>query len=163
MYDLGIRRPVLRNRSAQPNRLYKVPNPEYARLLEERGIRTPAGFGGQGGGPPPGITGGGPGAGLGTAGGGNLEPESGGGGAPGGGLGFGAPGTGGGAGGAQGMPEIKDAQGNVVPPDFPAQKFDFIVQFAWKPGELASVTGPSAPSAPAPVAPAGGMEPESGG
>ena len=168
MYDLGIRRPVLRNRSAQPNRLYKVPNPEYARLLEERGIRTPAGFGGQGGGPPPGITGGGPGAGLGTAGGGNLEPESGGGGlgaggAPGGGLGFGAPGAGGGAGGAQGMPEIKDAQGNVVPPDFPAQKFDFIVQFAWKPGELASVTGPSAPSAPAPVAPAGGMEPESGG
>ncbi|MCE2813427.1 MAG: pilus assembly protein PilM [Planctomycetaceae bacterium] len=168
MYDLGIRRPVLRNRSAQPNRLYKVPNPEYARLLEERGIRTPAGFGGQGGGPPPGITGGGPGAGLGTAGGGNLEPESGGGGlgaggAPGGGLGFGAPGTSGGAGGAQGMPEIKDAQGNVVPPDFPAQKFDFIVQFAWKPGELASVTGPSAPSAPAPVAPAGGMEPESGG
>lgn len=168
MYDLGVRRPVLRNRSAQPNRLYKVPNPEYARLLEERGIRTPAGFGGQGGGPPPGITGGGPGAGLGTAGGGNLEPESGGGGlgaggAPGGGLGFGGPGAGGGAGGAQGMPEIKDAQGNVVPPDFPAQKFDFIVQFAWKPGELASVTGPSAPSAPAPVAPAGGMEPESGG
>lgn len=164
MYDLGVRRPVLRNRSAQPNRLYKVSNPEYARLLEERGIRPPAGFGTAGGGPPPGLTGGGPGAGLGTAGGGNLEPESGGGGAgAGGGFGVGGgPGVGG-AGGGQAMPEIKDAQGNVVPPDFPAQKFDFIVQFAWKPGELANTTGPSAPSAPAPVAPAGGMEPESGG
>ncbi len=177
MYDLGVRRPVLRNRSAQPNRLYKVPNPEYYRLLEERGIRVPGGtgFGAGGGGPSltgsgtgGGGLGGGPSLGAGGPGvgpGGGSEPESGDGGLGlGGGLGTGGGVAGGGGigGGQQGPIEIKDAQGNVVPPNFPAPKFDFIVQFAWKPGELASITGPAAASAPAAAAPAGGAEPESG-
>jgi type IV pilus assembly protein PilM len=173
MYDLGVRRPVLRNRNAQPNRLYKVPNPEYFRLLEERGIRVPGGtgFGAGGGGPSltgsgtgGGGLGGGPSLGAGGPGvgpGGGSEPESGDGGLGlGGGLGTG--GGGGIGGGQQGPIEIKDAQGNVVPPNFPAPKFDFVVQFAWKPGELASITGPAAAAAPAAAAPAGGAEPESG-
>ncbi|MBU6386361.1 MAG: pilus assembly protein PilM [Planctomycetes bacterium] len=173
MYDLGVRRPVLINRTAQPKRDFKVPNPEYIRLLEERGIRAPAGFGtgGPGGGPSltgSGGFGGGPSLGAGGAAGGGSEPESGGGLGLGGGLGTGGgvagggP-SGGGAGGGTSLPEIKDAQGNIVPPDFPAPKFDFVVQFAWKPGELANITGPAAASAPAPAAPAGGFEPESGG
>jgi len=172
MFDLGVRRPVLINRTAQPKRDNKVPNPEYIRLLEERGIRAPAGFG-SGGGSGPSLTGGGfgggPSLGAGGAAGGGSEPESGGGLGLGGGLGTGGgvaggggP-AGGGGGGGPVMPEIKDAQGNIVPPDFPAPKFDFIVQFAWKPGDLAKITGPSAPTAPAAVAPAGGFEPESGG
>ena len=151
MYDLGVRRPVLRNRNAQPNRLYKVPNPEYFRLLEERGIRVPGGtgFGAGGGGPSltgsgtgGGGLGGGPSLGAGGPGvgpGGGSEPESGDGGLGlGGGLGTGGGVAGGGGigGGQQGPIEIKDAQGNVVPPNFPAPKFDFVVQFAWKPGEL---------------------------
>ena len=176
MYDLGVRRPILINRTSQPKRDFKVPNPEYIRLLEERGIRPPAGFGtgGPGGGPSltgGGAFGGGPSLGAGGAAGGGYEPESGEGGlglggglGTGGGVAGGGP-SGGGFGGSGGaaMPEIKDDQGNVVPPDFPAPKFDFVVQFAWKPGDLANVTGPSAPSAPAAVAPAGGYEPESDG
>jgi type IV pilus assembly protein PilM len=167
MYDLGVRRPVLINRTAQPKRDFKVPNPEYIRLLEERGIRAPAGFGtgGPGGGPSltgSGGFGGGPSLGAGGAAGGGSEPESGGGLGTGGGVAGGGP-SGGGAGGGTSLPEIKDAQGNIVPPDFPAPKFDFVVQFAWKPGELANITGPAAASAPAPAAPAGGFEPESGG
>jgi type IV pilus assembly protein PilM len=168
MYDLGVRRPVLRNRTAQPNRLHKISNPEYFRLMEERGLRPPAGFGSGGGGPSltgsgGGAFGGGPSLGAGGAAGGGSEPESGGGlGAGGGVAGGGGPAGGGASGGGTALPELKDAQGNVVPPDFPAPKFDFVVQFAWKPGELATVTGPAAASAPAPAAPAGGAEPESG-
>ena len=73
--------------------------------------------------------------------------------------GFGGPGGGGGGGNVP--KEIKDAQGNVVPPDFEAQKFEFIVQFAWKPGELANATGPAAAAAAPPPMPASSMEPES--
>ena len=128
-------------------------------------MRPPAGFGSGGGGPSltgsgGGAFGGGPSLGAGGTAGGGSEPESG---AGGGVAGGGGP-AGGGAsgGGGTALPELKDAQGNVVPPDFQAPKFDFVVQFAWKPGELATVTGPAAASAPAPAAPAGGMEPESG-
>jgi len=157
MYDLGIRRPVLRNRAAQPNRLYRVPNPEYVRLLEEKGLAPKAGGGGQG----LGLGSGGPGfgAGLGTGGGSGASLSGGEGGGAGLGLG-GGPGRGGSGGGPTKEP-LKDAQGNVVPPDFEAPKFDFIVQFAWKPGDLANVTGPAAAAAAAAPAPMSNFESES--
>jgi len=157
MYDLGVRRPVLRNRAAQPNRLFRLPNPEYVRLMEERGLAPKGGAGGLGlgsGGPNFGS------AGLGTGGSGaSLDGEGPGGGA---GLGLGGgPGRGGSQGGSNKEP-LKDDQGNLVPADFEAPKFDFIVQFAWKPGALATVTGPAVAASAAPsAAPAGNFEEES--
>jgi hypothetical protein len=44
---------------------------------------------------------------------------------------------------------LKDASGKVVPPDFEAPKFDFIVQFAWKSVELGGVPATSVVVAPA--------------
>ncbi len=172
LFDLGIRRPILRNKDAKPDYTFRVPNPEYLRLLEEQGIKAPGAgggvpgsgiSGGTGGGPGFGVAGGtGGGAGSGIAGGtggagtnGDDEPESGDGGI--GGRG-GSPSFGNTA--APGKP-LKDASGKIVPPDFEAPKFDFVVQFAWKPGELGSITGPAI-AAPAPAAVSGapgeGME-----
>jgi type IV pilus assembly protein PilM len=159
MYDLGVRRPVLRNRAAQPNRLFRLPNPEYVRLMEERGLAPKGGTGGLGlgsGGPNFGS------AGLGTGGSG-ASLDGGGPGGPGGGGGLGlggGPGRGGSQGGSNKEP-LKDDQGNLVPADFEAPKFDFIVQFAWKPGALATVTGPAVAAPAAASAPAGNFEGES--
>jgi hypothetical protein len=44
---------------------------------------------------------------------------------------------------------LKDASGNIVPPDFEAPKFEFIVQFAWKSGELGGVPAVAVVAAPA--------------
>lgn len=165
MYDLGIRRPVLRNKDDRPNYAYRVPNPEYLKILEERGIKPSTGLGSAGGKPSFGGAGkpsfGGTGGGGGASGAGTMEEESGGSGAN----------TGGGAGGAGGNAppapgeSIKDAEGKDVPPDFEAPRFEFVIQFAWKPGDLATMTGPAvaAPAAQAPPAQAFEGESESGG
>jgi type IV pilus assembly protein PilM len=152
LFDLGIRRPVLRNKDSKPNYAFRMPNPEYLRILEEKGgLPASAGPGGGsrpgfGGGVRPGFGGGG-GTGA-SLGGGDDESEAGSGGS--GGAGFG----GGGAAAPSGSEPIKDAAGNIVPPDFEAPKFEFIVQFAWKPGDLMSATGPAvAAPAPAPAVP----------
>jgi type IV pilus assembly protein PilM len=150
LFDLGIRRPILRNKNAKPDKNFRMPNPDYFRLLEEKGLITrgssgPGGVGqgfGQGfgmGGPKFGGRGGGGsmGAGLGAPGagmGGSDEGDEG-------------PGGGGFQSSSKSRPAvgepIKDSSGKVVVPDFPAPRYDFIVQFAWKPGELANVTGPA--------------------
>ncbi|MFN9603729.1 MAG: hypothetical protein ACK6A7_09835, partial [Planctomycetota bacterium] len=133
LFDLGIRRPILRNKNAKPDKTFRMPNPDYFRLLEEKGLVTPgsSGAGGVGmaGGPKFGGRGGGSmGAGLGASGfgmgsGGEEDP---------GGGGFQL--------GSRGQPALgeplKDSSGKVVVPDFPAPRYDFIVQFALKPGEL---------------------------
>jgi len=124
--------------------------------MEERGLAPKGGAGGLGlgsGGPNFGS------AGLGTGGSGaSLDGEGPGGGA---GLGLGGgPGRGGSQGGSNKEP-LKDDQGNLVPADFEAPKFDFIVQFAWKPGALATVTGPAVAAPAAASAPAGNVEGES--
>ncbi|MFN9712208.1 MAG: pilus assembly protein PilM, partial [Planctomycetota bacterium] len=143
LFDLGIRRPILRNKNAKPDKTFRMPNPDYFRLLEEKGLVTPgsSGAGGVGmaGGPKFGGRGGGSmGAGLGASGfgmgsGGEEDP---------GGGGFQL--------GSRGQPALgeplKDSSGKVVVPDFPAPRYDFIVQFAWKPGELSSITGPAVAS-----------------
>jgi hypothetical protein len=55
---------------------------------------------------------------------------------------------------------LKDANGNVIPREFDAPKFDFVVQFAWKPRDLAAAqTGavaaaPAAPTTAGPTPPA---------
>lgn len=157
MFDLGIRRPVLRNKDDRPNYAYRVPNPDYFKILEERGIAPPTGLGGGGGKPSFGGSSskpsfGGTGGGGGGSGAGMMSEDDGNTGATG--LGGGL--FGGNTGAAQNPAEpIKDAAGNVVPMDFEAPRFDFVVQFAWKPGDMANVTGPAAaapaaqPSAPA--------------
>ena len=158
MYDLGVRRPVLRNKDARPDYKYRVRNPEYDRILVERGITPPSAggalggggkpsFGGTGGKPSFGGTGGGGGSGAGTM----MEEEGSGGNLAGGGFGGGA--LGGGAASVNPSEPIKDAAGNLVPMDFEAPKFEFVVQFAWKPGDLATATGPAvaAPAAAPPT------------
>lgn len=160
MYDLGVRRPVLRNKDARPDYKYRARNPEYDRILVERGITPPSAggalggggkpsFGGTGGKPSFGGTGGGGGGGSGA--GTMMEEEGGGGNLAGGGFGGGA--LGGGAASANPSEPIKDAAGNLVPMDFEAPKFEFVVQFAWKPGDLATATGPAvaAPAAAPPT------------
>ena len=157
MYDLGVRRPVLRNKDARPDYKYRVRNPEYDRILVERGITPPSAggalggggkpsFGGTGGKPSFGGTGGG-GSGAGTM----MEEEGSGGNLAGAGFGGGA--LGGGAASVNPSDPIKDAAGNLVPMDFEAPKFEFVVQFAWKPGDLATATGPAvaAPAAAPPT------------
>ena len=157
MYDLGVRRPVLRNKDARPDYKYRVRNPEYDRILVERGITPPSAggalggggkpsFGGTGGKPSFGGTGGG-GSGAGTM----MEEEGSGGNLAGAGFGGGA--LGGGAASVNPSEPIKDAAGNLVPMDFEAPKFEFVVQFAWKPGDLATATGPAvaAPAAAPPT------------
>lgn len=151
LFDLGIRRPILRNKNAKPDKNYRMPNPDYFRLLEEKGLIAPGaggpgglgqGFGqgfGMGGGSKFGGRGGGSmGAGLGGAGMGSSDE------------GDEGPGGGGFQSGSKNRPAagepLKDSTGKVVVPDFPAPRFDFIVQFAWKPGELANVTGPAVAS-----------------
>lgn len=155
MYDLGVRRPVLRNKDARPDYKFRVRNPEYDRILLERGITPPSAgggkpsFGGTSGGKPSfgGTGGGGGGSGAGTM----MEEEGGGGNLAGGGFGGGA--LGGGTSAANPLEPIKDAAGNLIPMDFEAPRFEFVVQFAWKPGDLATATGPAvaAPAAPPPV------------
>ena len=158
MYDLGVRRPVLRNKDARPDYKYRVRNPEYDRILVERGITPPSAggalggggkpsFGGTGGKPSFGGTGGGGGSGAGTM----MEEEGSGGNLAGAGFGGGA--LGGGAASVNPSEPIKDAAGNLVPMDFEAPKFEFVVQFAWKPGDLATATGPAvaAPAAAPPT------------
>jgi type IV pilus assembly protein PilM len=160
MYDLGVRRPVLRNKDARPDYKYRVRNPEYDRILVERGITPPSAggalggggkpsFGGTGGKPSFGGTGGGGGGGSGA--GTMMEEEGSGGNLAGGGFGGGA--LGGGAAPMNPSEPIKDAAGNLVPMDFEAPKFEFVVQFAWKPGDLATATGPAvaAPAAAPPT------------
>jgi len=160
MYDLGVRRPVLRNKDARPDYKYRVRNPEYDRILLERGITPPSAggalggggkpsFGGTGGKPSFGGTGGGGGGGSGA--GTMMEEEGSGGNLAGGGFGGGA--LGGGAASVNPSEPIKDAAGNLVPMDFEAPKFEFVVQFAWKPGDLATATGPAvaAPAAAPPT------------
>lgn len=80
-----------------------------------------------------------------------MEEEGGGGNLAGGGFGGGA--LGGGTSAANPLEPIKDAAGNLIPMDFEAPRFEFVVQFAWKPGDLATATGPAvaAPAAPPPV------------
>jgi type IV pilus assembly protein PilM len=142
LFDLGVRRPVLRNKDDRPNYAYRVPNPDYLKILEERGIKPASGLGsggkpafGAGGGKPSAGAGGG-GAGTGSAGAGDDESA--------GGSGNLLGGLGGGSGSTTKPGDvIKDAAGNVVPPDFEAPKFEFVVQFAWKPGDLATATGPA--------------------
>ena len=159
MYDLGVRRPVLRNKDARPDYKYRVRNPEYDRILVERGITPPSAGGALGGGGKPsfggtggkpsfgGTGGGGGGSGAGTM----MEEEGRGGNLAGGGFGGGA--LGGGAASVNPSEPIKDAAGNLVPMDFEAPKFEFVVQFAWKPGDLATATGPAvaAPAAAPPT------------
>ena len=159
MYDLGVRRPVLRNKDARPDYKYRVRNPEYDRILVERGITPPSAGGALGGGGKPsfggtggkpsfgGTGGGGGGSGAGTM----MEEEGSGGNLAGGGFGGGA--LGGGAASVNPSEPIKDAAGNLVPMDFEAPKFEFVVQFAWKPGDLATATGPAvaAPAAAPPT------------
>jgi type IV pilus assembly protein PilM len=164
LFDLGVRRPILRNKDAKPNYAFRLPNPDYARILEEKGLKGPAGtgagsgskpsFGGAGGGGRPSF-GGGDGGGGGGGGAGMLGDG-----------GEGESGKGGGFGGAgmgntlpPGEP-LKDAAGNVIPIDFEAPRFDFVVQFAWKPGALASATGPAvvAPAASTSSRPGSGMD-----
>ena len=162
LYDLGIRRPVLRNKDSKPNYAFRMPNPEYLRVLEEKGLKGPPGTsggsgskpsaGGAGGGGKPSFGGAGGGGGGGSSGAGTLgddvgEGES-------GKSGFGGAGMGNAP--APGEP-LKDAAGNVIPPDFEAPRFEFVVQFAWKPGDLLTVTGPAV-VAPAPTTSKGGME-----
>ena len=158
-YDLGVRRPVLRNKDARPDYKYRVRNPEYDRILVERGITPPSAGGALGGGGKPsfggtggkpsfgGTGGGGGGSGAGTM----MEEEGSGGNLAGGGFGGGA--LGGGAASVNPSEPIKDAAGNLVPMDFEAPKFEFVVQFAWKPGDLATATGPAvaAPAAAPPT------------
>ena len=159
MYDLGVRRPVLRNKDARPDYKYRVRNPEYDRILVERGITPPSAGGALGGGGKPsfggtggkpsfgGTGGGGGGSGAGTM----MEEEGSGGNLAGGGFGGGS--LGGGAASVNPSEPIKDAAGNLVPMDFEAPKFEFVVQFAWKPGDLATATGPAvaAPAAAPPT------------
>jgi type IV pilus assembly protein PilM len=142
LFDLGVRRPVLRNKDDRPNYAYRVPNPDYLKILEERGIMPASGLGsggkpafGAGGGKPSAGAGGG-GAGTGSAGAGDDESTGGSGNLLGG-LGSGSGST------TKPGDVIKDAAGNVVPPDFEAPKFEFVVQFAWKPGDLATAIGPA--------------------
>jgi type IV pilus assembly protein PilM len=163
MFDLGIRRPVILNKNSKPDYAYRVPNPEYLRILEARGLSSPTGGAGGaggagGGGSRPGVGGLGGGSGGGAGAGafgddpGSKDGDS-------GGLGgLGGLGGGGGLGGFKAGDPILDASGNVIPPDFEAPRFDFVVQFAWKPGDLASATGPAvaAPAAPAANAPSMG-------
>jgi type IV pilus assembly protein PilM len=157
MFDLGIRRPVLRNKDDRPNYAFRVPNPDYFKILEERGIAPPTGLGGGGGKPSFGGSSskpsfGGTGGGGGGGGAGLMSEDDGSSNA----TGFGGL-LGGNTGAAQNPAEpIKDAAGNVVPVDFEAPRFDFVVQFAWKPGDMANVTGPAAAAAPVaqPTAPA---------
>ena len=136
MRELGIRLPVVI--SAPPaNTNHRIANPVYLQRLIDLGYAKPAGVGGMDmgsggmmGGPGmggPGMGGpgmGGPGMGMsGASGMGGLD----------GGSGSGEGGYG--AGGTRplaGKP-ILDADGNPIPPDFPAPKCDFIVQFAWQP------------------------------
>jgi type IV pilus assembly protein PilM len=142
LYDLGIRRPILRNKDDRPNYAYRVPNPDYMKILEERGIKPSTGLG-SGGKPSFGGAGGAgkPSFGGGTSGAGTMSEE---------GSSGGSASTGSGALGSSGTGSsinpgepIKDALGNVVPPDFEAPKFEFVVQFAWKPGDLATAIGPA--------------------
>ncbi len=149
MYDLGIRRPVLLNKNSKPNYTFRMPNPEYTRLLVERGLLNPASGTGNsagssfGGGGKPGFGGSGGGAGS------MSEDMSETGAAP--------PPSGSGAAAAFKFGDpIKDDSGKLVMPDFEAPRFDFVVQFAWKPGDMANATGPAASAAvpAAPVAPA---------
>ena len=154
MYDLGVRRPVLRNKDARPDYKHRVRNPEYDRILVERGITPPS----AGGGARPGASGAGSKPAIGGLGGGggssgSTAGEEG--------PGLGSPSLGGfgglesGGGGRTGnlSEPLKDADGNIIPMDFDAPRFDFVVQFAWKPGDLATVTGPAAaaPAAPPPA------------
>jgi type IV pilus assembly protein PilM len=139
LYDLGIRRPVLRNRNSKPNYVFRMPNPEYSRILAEKGLSAP---GGATAGSRPGFGGGGVNLSFGGPGGGgaSMMGEGGDDQAASGGNSFGA----GNQAGKQNPSEpIKDAAGNIVPPDFEAPRFDFIVQFAWKPGDLVNITGPA--------------------
>ena len=168
MYDLGVRRPVLRNKDARPDYKYRVRNPEYDRILVERGITPPSAGGALGGGGKPsfggtggkpsfgGTGGGGGGSGAGTM----MEEEGSGGGAPAGG-GFGGASFGGTGAPANPAEPIKDAAGNLIPMDFEAPKFEFVVQFAWKPGDLATATGPAV-AAPAAAPPPTTMSEDSG-
>jgi type IV pilus assembly protein PilM len=138
LFDLGIRRPVLRNKDDKPNYTFKVANPEYLRLMEEKGIKGAGGSsskpsaGGAGGSKPSFGGSGGGGGGAGTLGDGS-DSESGNLGFGGGGLGNSLP---------PGEP-LKDASGKEVVKEFEAPRFDFMVEFAWKPGDLAAVTGPA--------------------
>lgn len=163
MYDLGVRRPVLRNKDARPDYKYRVRNLEYDRILLERGITPPSSgsglpgssggrpsFGGGGGGGRPNFGGGG-GGGSGSSGAGTLMDDEGGATLGGGSL----SGSFGGSGGGGSLPlePVKDAEGNLIPVDFEAPKFDFVVQFAWKPGDMATSIGPAvvAPASPPPA------------
>ena len=141
MRELGIRLPVVI--SAPPaNTNHRIANPAYLQRLIDLGYAKPAGAGGMGGG---GMDGGGMMGGAGMGGAGMSGPGMGGPGmsgpgmsGPGKGMG-GENGSGSGDGGfgtggtrPAGKP-ILDLEGNPIPPDFPAPRCDFIVQFAWQP------------------------------
>ncbi len=133
MRELGIRLPVVI--SAPPaNTNNRIANPAYLQRLIDLGLATPATAGGMGSG---GMDTGGMGSGGMGSGGKGGGP---GGGAPGmsgmGGL-DGGGGMDGGYGGGGTRPlsgkPILDTEGKEIPPDFPAPRCDFIVQFAWQP------------------------------
>jgi type IV pilus assembly protein PilM len=137
--DLGIRLPVIR--LAQPlNAKHQIANPEYQRLLNEERIKAAAAAGAAGG-----VGGEGIGSGVGGPGMGGPGMGGPGMGGPGmGGSGLGGPGMGGsgmggygaeggGMTGAAAFKPLKDEKGNEVQPFFDAPKFEFVLQFAWKP------------------------------
>ena len=117
MRELGIRLPIVI--SAPPaNTKHRIANPAYLQRLIDLGFAKPAG-GGMGAG---GMDSGGMGSG-GMGSGGMMGGMMGGSGEG----GYGAGGT-----RPSGKP-ILDLEGNPIPPDFPAPKCDFVVQFAWQP------------------------------
>ncbi len=135
--EIGIEEPIIRKATVDP--AHRVPNPEYVRRMMEKGLLAPPSGSGRS---TPGF--GGPGLGTGGASSGMIgedNPTSGGGG-------------GGGAAGAQDK-RILDDDGKEIPPDFPAPRCDFVVQFAWKPASDKQAGGATASAAAtAPAAPA---------
>jgi len=126
--DLGVRLPVVR--SVKIDKKYRIPNPDYFRRLSELGLTTGAAGGmGSGGSEYGGASSGGKGGGPGGMG------AMGGMGGPGGmGAMGGLGGEAAGGYGGYGMPNkpVLDADGKEIPMDFPAERCDFIVQFAWR-------------------------------
>ncbi len=148
-FELGVRRPVLRNRDDKPIMSNRIENPAYLEYLEKHGGPSQPTSGGRSGGKPSfGGAGGGGGGGAGV-----MSEDSG----P-------TSGSGGGSSGATNPNEPpKDENGKLIPKDFEAPRFNFIVQFAWKPrdvsGKLPIPGVAGAVSAPAPTAPAAPVAP----
>jgi hypothetical protein len=129
--ELGIGFPMMISGKSTP---VKIPNPEYYRITgkpmpgSETGGGTMGGSGGMGMGPA--SSGGGtPGT---ASGGGNSSAaaglDEGGSSSEGGGAVGGSGGLGGG-GGVGGV--VKNEKGEVVPPSFDVEKYEFVVQFCW--------------------------------